>query len=609
MNTRRVWPVIAACAAVVVAGIGAPGSVSSAGATDRAATAAATADPFDVVYDVELDNAKAVRAGRHPLAHDAYRKVTPTHKNVQEPAPHDPGRVQPALLDLLATGDPAREVDVVLTYPDTLEIPLFPAPVRTEGRDGPHNKLLLAEARRLVDDIRTRRADAYRQQTAVLNQLGGHVEQTYWLIQGVRATLPLGRVPALLQNTDVRYVELADGVAGPPTDTDPDNDTFDARRQINSDSYYALNQTTGFIGLLDTGVRETHDVFNGPDHLAIVDDLTGDADPSDQCNHGTSSAALITGNSSLGTDWRGLSAISVDSWDVYGDDCLVGAADTVTGIETAVVWLDEVIVAEVQINASETSSSSTAADNAYDAGSVVVAANGNFGPNSGTVRAPANAHKVLGIGAADLKTDALMSYSSRGPTADSRYKPDLVFPTGVETASNASDTGARTFTGTSCATPIAGGSMALLRNWQAGSAGSVDAGHVYSRAILYGQQTYAFDNNTGAGAFQFGLNGDASWGKVNISSGTQVDIPITVSAGQALIEGSLWWPESTTLHNDVDLYLVDPSGNEQVWSLSGVSVFERAGVTSGAATGGWTLSVRAYSVTGTQPVYWSARTR
>jgi hypothetical protein len=609
MNTRRAWPLVAACAAVVLAGVGSPAPVASAGATEQATLAATTADPFDIVYDVESDNAKTVHAGQHQLSRDAYRRVTPTHKTLQEPAPHDPGRVQPALLDLLATGEPARDVEVVVTYPDPLTLPLFPMPVLTEGRDGPHNKQLLVEARRLVDQLRTQRADGYRQQTAVLNQLGARVEQTYWLIQGVRAVLPLGSVPALLERTNARYLELADGVAGPPADADPDNDTVDARTQISSDPYYNLGQTGGWIGLLDTGVRDTHTVFNSPDHLAIVDDLTGDGDPTDQCNHGTSSAALITGNDTLGTNWRGVSAISVDSWDVYGNDCLVGGADTVTGIETAVMWLDKVIVAEIQLNASETSSSSVAADSAYDTGSVVVAANGNFGPGAGTVRAPGNAHKALGIGAADLETDALMSYSGRGPTADGRYKPDLVFPTGVETARNTSDTAMGTFTGTSCATPVAAGAIALLRNWQLGSASSIDAGHVYSQAILGGQQPWPFTNDTGAGAFQLGTNGHSSWGKVNIGPGTQVDIPISVTAGQTLIEGALWWPESTTLHNDVDLYLIDPSGTQQALSYSGVSVFERASVSSGVTTGTWTLSVRAYAVSATQTVYWSARTR
>jgi hypothetical protein len=357
-------------------------------------------------------------------------------------------------------------------------------------------------------------------------------------------------------------------------------------------------------------VRTTHNVFNVPDHIAISSDLSGDGDPTDQCNHGTSSAALITGNSRLGGEWRGLSAISVDSWDVYGNDCLVGSADAVAGFQQAVSWLDRVIVAELQIGASETSSVSTAADNAYDAGSVVVAANGNFGRSgAGSVRAPANAHKVLGIGAADLKSDALMDYSGRGPTNDSRYKPDLVFPTNVETARSGSNTAMGSFGGTSCATPIAGGAVALMRNWQRGGVGAIDAGHVYSHAILGGQKRWPFDNDTGAGPFVLGTNGQAWWGKVNVGQNGVVNIPIYVATGKTKFEGALWWPESTSLHNDVDLALVSPYGTVVASSISSVSVFERASKLAGLYAGTWTLRITGYSVSGTQPVYWSGRTR
>ncbi|MFG3689621.1 S8 family serine peptidase [Micromonospora sp. NPDC047740] len=568
----------------------------------------ATSDPFDVVYSVEYEDGKIYKAGQERLGDDAYGKVIPEQKELSEAEPKDPEKIQPALEELLASGDLTKHAEVVVTYREWLDIPAFPMPEFSEGRASERNKELLDEAQRLIEELRSQRAARYLKQTAVLEQFGGKTLDTYWLIQGVRAVLPLGAVRELVVSDDVQYIELADGVAEPPADANPDNDTIDARAQIASDPYFNLGQTAGWIGLLDTGVRESHTVFNGPDHLAIVDDISGDGDPSDQCNHGTASAALITGNGNLGANWRGVSAISLDSWDVYGNDCLVGGAATVDGFEEAVRWLDKVIVAEIQLNASETSASSTAADNAYASGSVVVAANGNFGSGAGTVRSPGNAHKALGIGAADLVSDALMGYSGRGPTADGRYKPDLVFPTNVETARSGSDTAMGSFGGTSCATPIAGGAVGLLRNWMRGGVGSIDAGHVYSHAILGGQTTWPFDNNTGAGPFRLGTGGHAWWGKVNIAQGTQVDIPITVAAGKTLLEGALWWPESVSRHNDVDLRLVAPDGTVRDLSISGVSVFERAGV-SDVRAGGWKLRITGFSVTGTQTVYWSARTR
>ena len=419
---------------------------------------------------------------------------------------------------------------------------------------------------------------------------------TFWLIQGAQVSLPLGSVRELAISDELDYVELADSEAKPPADANPDNDMIDARAQIRSDPYFNLGQTAGWIGLLDTGVRESHVVFNGPDHISLAQDVTGDGNPGDQCDHGTASAAEITGNSALGGNWRGASAISVDSFDVYGNDCGANTGHAVEGFQRAVSWLDKVIVAELQINSGEASAVSQAADAAFNSGSVVISANGNFGPGPGSVRSPGNAHKSVGIGAADLQTDALMSYSGRGPSTDGRFKPDLVFPTNNETARAGSNTAMGSFGGTSAATPLAGGAAALMRNWMRGGTGSLDAGHVYSHMILGGQTTYPFNNDTGAGPFQLGVNGHAWWGKTNVAHLAQIDIPINVAPGKTLIEGALWWPEATSGHNDVDLYLVAPDGTVRDSSYSGLSVFERAGVSTGVYAGTWKLRIKGYSV-------------
>jgi hypothetical protein len=573
------------------------------------APAAFADDPANVVYNAEFENGKIVRSSQSQLGREAFGKAELKEKKLQETTLPPQGKIQPQLLDLLGSSDPNQPLEVVLKYRDTLELPTFPMPVLGEDRESPRNQEQLKAASALIEDIRARRAEGYKRQAADLERLGGKVLDTYWLIQGVHASLPAEAVRKLAASDEIDYVELADGVAKPPADANPDNDLIDARAQIFSDPYFNLGQTSGWIGLLDTGVRQTHSVFNGPDHIAIAQDLTGGGDPGDQCNHGTASAGLITGNAALGGNWRGVSAISVDSFDIYGNDCLVGGADTVEGFETAVSWLDKVIVAEIQLNASDTSASSTAADAAFDAGSVVVAANGNFGPGVGTVRSPGNAHKAIGIGAADLQSDALMGYSGRGPSTDGRFKPDLVFPTNVETARSTSNTALGSFGGTSAATPIAGGAAALMRNWMRGGTGSIDAGHVYSHMILGGQTTYPFDNNTGAGPFELGVNGHAWWGKTAIANGQQVEISIPVAAGKTLLEGSLWWPERTTGHNDVDLQLVAPDGTVRDSSVSIVSVFERAGVSTGVYPGTWKLRIKGYSVSGAQTTYWSARTR
>jgi hypothetical protein len=584
-------------------------AIGFAAAIWMAPAALANEDPANVIYGAEFEDGKILKATQTQLGKEAFGRAELKRKELKEDTLPGHGKLQPALADLIAWGDPHEQVQVVVTYREHLTLPTFPMPVFEEDRESPRNQEQLKAAQGLIASIKDQRAERYKRQGAELERLGGKVLETYWLIQGAQASLPLGAVRELLISDELDYIELADTEAKPPADANPDNDLIDARAQIRSDPYFNLGQTAGWIGLLDTGVREGHVVFNGPDHISLAQDVTGDGDPGDQCNHGTASAAELTGNSSLGGNWRGVSAISVDSFDVYGNDCGANTGHAVEGFQRAVSWLDKIIVAELQINSGEASATSQAADAAFDAGSVVIAANGNFGPGPGSVRAPGNAHKAVGIGAADLQTDALMNYSGRGPSTDGRFKPDLVLPTNIETARSTSNTALGSFGGTSAATPIAGGAAALMRNWMRGGTGSLDAGHVYSHMILGGQTTYPFNNDTGAGPFQLGVNGHAWWGKTNVAHGGRIDIPINVAPGKTLIEGSLWWPEGTAGHNDVDLYLVAPDGTVRDSSWSGVSVFERAGVSTGVYAGTWKLRIVGYSVSGAQKTYWSARTR
>lgn len=74
----------------------------------------------------------------------------------------------------------------------------------------------------------------------------------------------------------------------------------------------------------------------------------------------------------------------------------------------------------------------------------------------------ASAHQVISVGAAGWTGSnwALMPYSSRGPTADGRMKPELVAPTAYETPVYLPDS--RFFSGTSASAPLVAGAAALL---------------------------------------------------------------------------------------------------------------------------------------------------
>ena len=138
-------------------------------------------------------------------------------------------------------------------------------------------------------------------------------------------------------------------------------------------------------------MRTSHTTFAAPgDHIDFLRDcVNGGAtcnntaapgfNTDDNCwNHGTSTASIFTGNANQGTDFRGITAITLDSWKVYSCGGLDTAA-TVRGFQAGLLAFDRVFIGELQANESESGVLATAADNAFDAGAVVISANGNFG--------------------------------------------------------------------------------------------------------------------------------------------------------------------------------------------------------------------------------------
>jgi len=102
-----------------------------------------------------------------------------------------------------------------------------------------------------------------------------------------------------------------------------------------------------------------------------------------------------------------------------------------------------------------------------------VFANGNSGPWGGTVGTPAAAKNVVSVGATVNGQDMndLAYFSSHGPTADGRLKPTVCAPgdslvsadsDGDLTANNSGYVGMR---GTSMATPVTSGALALIRQY------------------------------------------------------------------------------------------------------------------------------------------------
>ncbi|MFH2035425.1 MAG: S8 family serine peptidase [Candidatus Zixiibacteriota bacterium] len=109
-----------------------------------------------------------------------------------------------------------------------------------------------------------------------------------------------------------------------------------------------------------------------------------------------------------------------------------------------------------------TAITSIAASTAAGLGIIIAKSNGNGGPADATITAPADAFDILSTGAVDY-AENIASFSSRGPTADGRIKPEVcAMGYGTSLADPYNITGYTTGSGTSFAAPLIGGAAAVL---------------------------------------------------------------------------------------------------------------------------------------------------
>jgi len=599
----------------------------------ESATLSESEDKFDIVFYEEWKKGPvSVKTGKVGMRYEARPKAKNTDENTR---PGNISRVHPLVEKWLNTKKGDEVVEVIVSVNEYMKIPRFPEPDINKPRDSRINKKARKRADELVSGLTRGRAEYNRKLNNMIAQYHGKTIEEYWLVPAVRVAIPIDSIKSLMVNEQITYIEPVQTKDYPPANGNANDDVDDARALIQSDPYFNQGLTGGWIGLLDTGVHSSHDLFTSPDRIALWRDCTsGNANctggnPDDSCwNHGTSAAGIISGNNNQGNPQRGVTAIKVDSWKVYPDiidtngrcDGSLNTSATLNAFQQAVIWFDRVIVAEMQGSGNESSVISRAADAAFDAGSAVIAANGNNGPAAGTVNVPANARKVIGVGAFDTQSENQYGNQSRGATNDNRYKPDIQTPNNSETASTGcgfgspctplSNTANTMFGGTSGAVPYGGAAAALVRNWMR-RVGQIDPGHVYARLIVSGQTPFPFNNTSGAGRIRLPVNGFSWWGKVSVGQSETVEIPLNLTRASANnVDGAIWWPETSANHNDIDLRIVSPSGTVMDASVSIPSVFERARAAGNVVTGVWKLRIYGYSVSGgRQTVYYNATVR
>lgn len=237
------------------------------------------------------------------------------------------------------------------------------------------------------------------------------------------------------------------------------------------------------IGVVDSGFDLGHAAFAAIDVAAAHDFLDDDDivadEPGDvpgQADHGTQTLALLAGD--VPGEFTGVSPLSTYflAKTEHVDEHVADEDRYVAGIE----WLEahgvDIISTSVGFYFEygpdafdgSTTPASQATRTVLDLGVYVVAAAGNAGPDAGTVGAPADVDGVLAVGAVD-ESGALATFSSRGPTADGRIKPDVVAP-GVFVWTVAPGTPDQYLPagGTSIAAPIVAGAAALVLEYTHG---------------------------------------------------------------------------------------------------------------------------------------------
>ncbi len=176
-----------------------------------------------------------------------------------------------------------------------------------------------------------------------------------------------------------------------------------------------------------------------------------------------------------------------------------------------------------------------AANTCASLGIVLCNAMGNEGAGTTTLIAPADAFDIIAVGAVNSSGD-LASFSSRGPTADGRTKPE-VCAMGVSTysASSSGDNNFTTASGTSLSTPLVAGATCLL----------IEARplftplHIRQALMETADRAGNPDNNYGWGI----INIDAAlgWGADIASDIQSGDAPITVNFnGSSALNVTSW---------------------------------------------------------------------
>ncbi len=232
------------------------------------------------------------------------------------------------------------------------------------------------------------------------------------------------------------------------------------------------------VGMLDTGFRTTHEALMGIPVLGTFDFVDNDSvvdlqdgDLSSVITHGTMTLSTVAGHmpGQLVAPAYGVSVLLARTEDVSQEvpaeeDHWVAGLEWVEAqgadiVSSSLGYIDWYTYDDLDGNTAVTT---IAADLAVGRGLVVVNSAGNSRASLGYIIAPADGDSVITVGAVD-QAGIFTSFSSPGPTADGRIKPD-VMALGLDNpvANPTDDHGYANVSGTSFSCPLTAGVVALM---------------------------------------------------------------------------------------------------------------------------------------------------
>ncbi|NMB28138.1 MAG: S8 family peptidase [Tissierellia bacterium] len=294
------------------------------------------------------------------------------------------------------------------------------------------------------------------------------------LINGLACNLTTDTIYRLANNPDIEYISFDSKVF---TQLDIAAPTMKARFP-HERGYKGTGIT---IAVIDTGVAPHQDLTKPANRiLGFKDFINKKSSPYDDNGHGTHVSGIIAGNgyssrgkyTGIAPEANILAIKALDNEGSGNTSNIINAISYV--IETRDKYNTKILNLSIGSPANNTCKKDPlckAVAEAIETGLIVIAAAGNSGPDGKTILSPGISPNVITVGAIDDNRtidptdDVIAPFSSRGPTNEGLIKPDIVAPgVNINSLSNSKLDGYNALSGTSMATPLVSGSIALLLN-------------------------------------------------------------------------------------------------------------------------------------------------